>query len=61
MVGAVRDHEEVDDPGRKVEGHLRFAVDHCNAVPVPVAGPGHAATEQQEGRPEQQVCRQVNE
>lgn len=53
MLGAISDDKEVDDPGSKVEGHLCFTVDHRDAVPIPVAGSGHATAEQQEWRPTQ--------
>lgn len=53
VVGAISDDKEIDDPGGKVEGHLCFTVDHGDAVSVPVAGPRHATTEQQERRPTQ--------
>jgi len=45
------DGKEVDDPGGEVQSHVYFTVDHRDAVSVPVAGPGHAAAEQQKRRP----------
>lgn len=51
MLWSVSDGEEVDDPGGEVQSHVCFTVDHSDAVSVPVAGPGHPTTEQQERRP----------
>lgn len=42
---------EVNDAGGEVEGCLLAAVDHRDAVAVPVAGPWHAALEDGEGQP----------
>ena len=42
---------EVNDAGGEVEGCLLAAVDHRDAVAVPVAGPRHAALEDGEGQP----------
>lgn len=51
VLRSISDGEEVDDPGGEVQSHVCFTVDHCDAVPVAVAGPGHSTTEQQERRP----------
>lgn len=50
MLRSVSDDEEVDDPGGEVQSYVCFTVDHCDTVPVPIAGPGHTTTEQQERR-----------
>ena len=42
---------EVDDPGGEVKSCLLAVVDHRDAVAVPVAGPRHAALEDDEGQP----------
>lgn len=66
---SISDDEEVDDPGGEVKSHVCFTVDHSDAVSVPVAGPGHTTTEQQERRPAQtytwgfkfsSVCLEIN-
>lgn len=51
MVWSVSDDEEVDDSGGEVQSHVCFTVDHTDTVSVTVAGPGHAATEEEERRP----------
>lgn len=51
MVWSVSDDKEVDDSGGEVQSHVCFTVDHTDTVSVSVAGPGHAATEEQERRP----------
>lgn len=48
---SLSDDEEVDDPRGEVQSHLRFAVDHSDAVSVTVAGSGHTTAEQQERGP----------
>lgn len=50
VLRSVSDDEEVDDPGGEVQSYVCFTVDHCDTVPVPIAGPGHTTTEQQERR-----------
>lgn len=53
MPRSFSDDEEVNDPGGEVQRYVFFTVDHCDAVSVPVTGPRHTTTEQQERRP---VC-----
>lgn len=53
VLRSISDDEEVNDSGGEVQGHMGFAVDHGDTVPVPIAGPRHATAEQQERRPVQ--------
>lgn len=48
---SIFDDKEVNDPGSEVQSNVCFIVDDSNAVSVPKACPGHAATEEEEWRP----------
>lgn len=51
VLRSIFDDKEVDDPGGEVQGHVCFTVDHCDAMPVPITGPRHTTTKQQEWWP----------